>query len=92
MNIRNHQLPLELVDAIHSKLLQREVGSWQLKSETDSFGNFLETELGELFSTEDKILNASNDLSKDFIPEGTTVKLGSQFTLVKYLTLLIFPM
>jgi len=76
MNIRNHLLPSELVEAIYSKSLQREVGSWQLKSEVDSFGNSLETELGELLSTEEKILNASNDLSSNFIADGDYGETG----------------
>ena len=70
MNIRNHILPPELIATIQSKVLQRGVGSWQLKSEFDSFGNSLETELGEFFSTEKEILDASEKLSSDFTVNG----------------------
>lgn len=45
MNIRNHISPLELIATIQSKALQRTVGSWQLKSEFDSFENILEIKL-----------------------------------------------
>jgi len=70
MNIRNHILPLELIAEIQSYTLKRKVGSWQLKSEIDSFGNSLETELAEFFCTENEILDASDKLTRDFKVDG----------------------
>ncbi len=78
MNIRNHALPSELIAAIHSIADQPKVGSRQLKSEFDSFGNPLETELGVLFRTEEDILDASIKLSSNFTVDGDYGEAGSK--------------
>src|SRR3954471_15650781 len=51
MNINGLPLPPSLVAALSDRRLNRQVGSWRLKAELDSFGNRLETELGEVFGT-----------------------------------------
>ncbi|WP_164918633.1 SMI1/KNR4 family protein [Photobacterium chitinilyticum] len=70
MKIRNLNLPQEMITAIQTGLLQRDVGSWRLKSDCDSYGQLLETELGEFFDSDNSIINATNQLSSDFVIDG----------------------
>lgn len=50
--------------------LKRSVGSWQLQSNTDCYGNELETELAELLETETEIIAATKKLEIDFVGDG----------------------
>jgi len=64
-----HKLPNQLLSIIASGKLKRDVGSWNLKEEKDSFGNVLETELGELLHTQSQIEEATSKLSEDFVQD-----------------------
>ncbi|MEH6446597.1 MAG: SMI1/KNR4 family protein [Oceanospirillaceae bacterium] len=57
-------------EIINSGELFRKIGSWNLKSNIDSYGNILETEFSSLLSTEQEILDATIQLSKDFVADG----------------------
>lgn len=70
MKIRNLNLPKEMITAIQTGLLRRDVGSWQLKTDCDSYGYLLETELGEFYESEQPIINATKQLSSDFVIDG----------------------
>src|SRR6266404_6309828 len=70
MNIRGHPIPESMARAMSSGCLRRERGSWPLREELDSFGNRLETELGEFIETEAAIEHATDALSRDFRADG----------------------
>ena len=68
MLINGHKLPESFVRAIDQKTLYRKVGCWELKDNLDSFGNKLETDLGQIYSTEEEILKETTDLKNGFGP------------------------
>ena len=70
MIISGHRLPESFVVGLDSKSLQRDVGSWSLKRDVDSYGNKLETELGEVWSTENEILKNTQQLPSQFVADG----------------------
>lgn len=56
--------------------LQRDVGSWQLKNTNDSYGNHLETELGQLCRNIGEIELFTKDLPLGFVADGYYGELG----------------
>lgn len=66
MTVNGHRLPATLSHALASSRLRRAVGSWPLKVNRDSFGNELETELGEVFDTLDRIREETDALPVGF--------------------------
>ena len=70
MVISGNVLPERFVRAIKNESLERKVGSWQLKKNYDSFGNELETELDQVWSTYQEILEANLELPKHFHNDG----------------------
>lgn len=70
MKISQCALPESMAAFLSSRSLKRKVGSWALKSDYDSYGNTLETELGEVLTTEVAMSAASIRLQKDFMPDG----------------------
>ncbi len=70
MRIRDNTVPPLMEEIINTGELSREIGSWNLKSNIDSYGNILETEFSSLLSTEKEILDATIQLSKDFFADG----------------------
>lgn len=69
MEVNGHTLPNSFIEALNNNAFYREVGSWPLKNENDSFGNSLETELGQVFTSQNKISDETNKLSDDFKPD-----------------------
>jgi hypothetical protein len=69
MIVNGHQLPASLVRVLDSGWLRREVGSWPLKQNRDSFGNRLETELGEVFELVARISQETAALPAEFPPD-----------------------
>lgn len=69
MIINGLKLPESFVKAINSSLFYREVGSWELKQNRDFFGNFLETELGYVYSDLDEIKKHTDEQQKYFPSE-----------------------
>ena len=70
MEVNGHKLPNSFVEWINKKIFNREVGSWPLKNEVDSYGNHLETELGKVFGNLKEITEETSKLNKDFTPDG----------------------
>jgi len=66
MFVNGLQLPASFVRALDSGRLRREVGSWLLKENRDSFGNRLETELGEVFESVARIRQETTALPDSF--------------------------
>ncbi len=70
MEINGLKLPNSFVEAIHNSTLRREIGSWLLREEVDAYGNKLESELGEIYETQDALIRETNLLPKHFAPDG----------------------
>lgn len=70
MEVNRHKLPNAFIEGINENIFFREVGSWPLKNEIDSYGNHLETELGKVFTSFEEITEETNKLEKDFTPDG----------------------
>lgn len=70
MKVRKLEIPLKMVEAIEAGLLKRCIGSWELKRDFDSFGNPLETELGEFYDSATIIAEESVCLGINFIADG----------------------
>jgi hypothetical protein len=66
MTINGLRLPDALIAAMQSGILQRDHGSWQMRSKRDAFGNPLETELGELYDTRERIEKETAELPIGF--------------------------
>jgi hypothetical protein len=66
MQIRGLTLPREFVGCIESGILRRARGSWQLRELHDAYGNPLETELGEVYETPERIQRESDLLPQHF--------------------------
>ena len=69
MEINGLKLPVSFVEAIHNGNLRRKIGSWLLREEVDAYGNKLESELGEIYESEDALIQETNLLPKHFAPE-----------------------
>ena len=70
MEVNGNKLPNAFIEGINDNIFSREVGSWLLKEEVDSYGNQLETELGKVFDNLKKIMDETSNLNKDFTPDG----------------------
>ena len=68
MKVNGLRLPDSFLQAVASGSLRREVGSWQLLSNRDAFGQKLETELGEVYDTLAKIKRETAELPNGFEP------------------------
>lgn len=66
MVVNGLALPDSLVDALRSGQLARSRGSWQLKADLDAYGNPLESELGEIYSSPEELKLETDKLSADF--------------------------
>ncbi|MEI8592898.1 SMI1/KNR4 family protein [Photobacterium sp. Hal280] len=63
-------LPDFLIEVMGSRIYKLEVGSLQLKQESDSYGNHLETELGHICSSKDEVQCCTDALKSNFVPDG----------------------
>jgi hypothetical protein len=70
VTINGHRLPDAFVRAVASGSL-REVGSWRLRSDRDCFGQPLETEIAEVYSTSKTIKRETAELPDGFEPNDT---------------------
>ena len=70
MEINGLYLPPLFVDAISAGRLKREVGIWDLIRNIDAYGNPLETDLGEVFDTFERIKKETDELPKGFEADG----------------------
>ena len=68
MIVNELKLPESFATAVKSTRLKRTKGSWQLRKECDSYGNPLETELGEVYRTPKRIKNETAGLTVQFEP------------------------
>jgi hypothetical protein len=66
MMINGQIIPKIFLKALKENKFYREVGSWPIKNNVDSFGNILELDLGYVFSSENEINDKTNNLAKDF--------------------------
>ena len=66
MNVGRFSLPKPFVNALESGLFQRKRGSWELKRNTDAFGNRLETEIADVYCSVAAILEAGKENKEDF--------------------------
>ena len=69
MEVTGLKLPTGFVRDVNNGKLRREIGSWQLKSDIDAFGNHLETEIGDVCETPEAISRATEDLWTYFVDE-----------------------
>ena len=70
MTVDGFRLPASFLEAIASGSLRRKVGSWQLSSDRDAFGQKLETELGEVYDALDTVKGESAELPHGFEANG----------------------
>ena len=70
MIVNQLPLPRQFVEMVNSRKFRRSIGSWQLIEERDSYGNLLETELGEVYCTTQAIRKETNELPVHFQPDG----------------------
>ena len=70
MEINELKLPALFVRNAHEGKFHREFGSWELKKKVDAFGNYLETEIGQVFIDIDSIIRETKDLPEHFAPDG----------------------
>ena len=70
MNINSLNMPKDFLEDVSSKRLSRKIGSWELIQNVDFFGEHLETELGEIFDTEEAIIYNTRNLVDAFKPNG----------------------
>jgi len=68
MIVNNLRLPDAFLRVVGSGALKREVGSWQLRSSCDAFGQYLETEIAEVYDTATKIERETAELPIGFEP------------------------
>ena len=66
MQIGPHTLPDSFQSCIQSGRLKRARGSWQLRADRDAYGNFLETDLGQVYATLELIQLESSRLPEGF--------------------------
>ena len=69
MEINGLKLPNSFVEAVLKGMLRRQIGTWWLREEVDAYGNHLESDLCELYETEDALVRETNLLPKHFAPE-----------------------
>lgn len=69
MEIKGLKLPNLFIEDVEKGNLQRAIGSWQLRSNIDAYGNHLETDLGFVYDFE-TIIQETNNLPKDFALDG----------------------
>ena len=70
MNINGLEIPEALLKAMKSKNYNQKIGSVPLKVSKDSYGYELETEIGELYNSDERIRYESKSLAKGFAPDG----------------------
>ncbi len=70
MIVNGLKLPEGFVRLLESGRLKRDAGCWELKRNVDAYGNPLETELAEVFSSGDEMAGATSELAEYFMPEG----------------------
>ena len=70
MIVNNFELPSSFMVAISKKKFKRDTGSWELRKNEDAFGNKLETELGEIFDTVERIKMETEALPEGFEADG----------------------
>ena len=70
MVIHGLRLPLQFSRMVSNSWLLRERGSWGLRVGLDAYGNSLETELGEVYEGEERILQATRSLCRYFQADG----------------------
>jgi hypothetical protein len=66
MKINCFNLPTLFLDAISQGWLKRGIGSWSLTQNIDALGNPLETELGEVFDTFERLKKETDELPSGF--------------------------
>jgi hypothetical protein len=66
--IRGLPLPGQFISCVESGIFHRQRGPWQLRKPFDAYGNMLETELGLVYETPEKIRLESEFLSQYFSP------------------------
>lgn len=69
MTIKGLTLPQPFLIGLERGMFQREMGSWPLIESVDAYGHPLETELGEVYDTAEKIERESARLPDDFPAE-----------------------
>ena len=69
MEINGLKLPSSFVEILQKGTLQRQIGTWWLREEVDAYGNHLESDLSEIYETEDALIRETNLLPKHFAPE-----------------------
>jgi hypothetical protein len=74
MEIAGWKLPVAFLRVIADGSLNRQAGSWPLRSATDTYGHPLETELGEVYQDQRTILRETLALPDGFDP---TVLIGA---------------
>ncbi|MGD9171788.1 MAG: SMI1/KNR4 family protein [Candidatus Thiodiazotropha sp.] len=79
MKINGFWLPYSFVSALKSNALSRTCGSWNLKTNSDAFGHYLETEIGEVWATEEKIRERTLNLPVSFKVDGCYGKQSEYF-------------
>jgi hypothetical protein len=70
MNINDLEFPSLFIETISTGRLKREIGSWELIRKVDAFGNLLETSIGEMFDTVERIRKETENLAIDFEVDG----------------------
>lgn len=70
MKIKGLDLPSSFVEIIRLGNLRREYGCWNLREEIDAYGNPFESELCDIYDSELKIIEETNDLLKYFSSDG----------------------
>jgi hypothetical protein len=66
MKINGLEIPAVLLRAFETKKFQFKVGSLHLKEDKDSFGNKLETEIGQIYREKPQIQKETDNLSAGF--------------------------
>ena len=70
MKTNGLDLPPLFIDTISEGRLKREIGSWELIRDIDAFGNPLETSLGEVFDTFERLKKETDELPTGFEADG----------------------
>jgi hypothetical protein len=71
MEINGLELPSTFVHAIREGSLRRRYGSWPLKREQDAYGNRLETELSNVYESEEQIKKKTAALTEHYKADGS---------------------
>lgn len=70
MEINGLKLPSSFVETVRKGTLRRQIGTWWLREEVDAYGNHLESDLCEIYETEDALIRETGDLPKHFASDG----------------------